>query len=67
MLPEDILYTQLIGPSLPKQDGSTMRYPDNAKSIENTEIPWGTITLIFVLIAICVGAFFLVRKKLKEG
>lgn len=66
MLPEGILYTQLIGPSLPKQDGSTMRYPDNAKSIENTEIPWGTITLIFVLIAICVGAFFLVRKKLKK-
>lgn len=65
MYSDNILYTQVVGP-VPKETNSTVKYPDNSYSVENIKIPWGWITFAVLLIATCVAAFFLARKKLRK-
>jgi hypothetical protein len=67
----DIYYSQLIGPTPPEiETGSTVEYPSDTYEEyygeKEVNIPWFWITFLVILLAVLVGGFFYIKKKLKK-
>lgn len=68
----ELIYSQIIGPvqndTSDVETGANVSYPDDTYTSlygsKNINIPWGWITFGIVLIALIIGVYFYVRKKL---
>ncbi len=61
----DLIYTQVLGPS-PVNTGSSVQYPDDSFNSGSFDIPWSWILCCVVFIGLLVAGFFFARKKLRK-
>jgi hypothetical protein len=53
-------------PDNPVQPGTQTQYPNDSYNNKGLNIPWGWVTFVLLFIALLIGIYFFVKKKLEK-